>query len=112
MSASPEHGLAEARYSEDSDTFRIDRRIGLEIIHGAAQAPCPGADRAPLVWGWLGFTRLEEHGSHTVGDAAGEVRVDLAVVDGRDTEAFVEQFGERKAPEAAAFTRRDLFVIA
>ena len=45
----PQHGLAEARVPEQRDPLRVHRRVGFEVVDDAADAPRPGADRAPLV---------------------------------------------------------------
>ena len=42
-------GLAIARMALDPDLFGIHGRVGFKIIQRAARAPCPGAQRAPIV---------------------------------------------------------------
>src|SRR5581483_292507 len=48
VGAGPDSGFAEARVAHDRDFLRVDVGVGREIVERAAQAPGPGADRAPF----------------------------------------------------------------
>src|SRR5215813_51058 len=64
MSARPEHGLAEARHSQDGDALCVNALVGFQIIHRATQSPRPGRDRAPFVRRRLRLTRFEVERAH------------------------------------------------
>src|ERR1035437_7421120 len=46
----PQRGLAHPRMAHHGNPAPVDVRIGFEIIHRAAQAPRPGAERTPFAW--------------------------------------------------------------
>src|ERR1043166_4473412 len=85
--AGPQSGLAQPRMSHDRDTLRVDILISLEIIHGPAQAPSPGRDRAPLVPSRFRLPWLKEQRPNAIRHAAGKVRFDVAVIDRAETVA-------------------------
>ena len=43
------YGFSEARVAFQPDMFRVDGRIGFEIVHGAARTPRPRTQRAPIL---------------------------------------------------------------
>ena len=56
--AGPQRRLAHARMPDHGDVPRIDRRVGFKIVQRTAQAPCPRANRAPIVRGEFGLPLL------------------------------------------------------
>src|SRR5436309_13290489 len=58
-----------------SDAPRVDAGLRREKVDGAAQAPGPRANRAPVIGSGT-------NGAHPIGDAAREIRLDVVVVDG------------------------------
>src|SRR5712692_4230217 len=64
---------------------RIDILVRLQVIHRAAQSPGPCADGTPLVRSGPGLTRLVEQRMDPVLESVIEIRIDVAVVDGRQS---------------------------
>jgi hypothetical protein len=80
--AGPDRGLAEARVAEEGDVFGIHVFVLLQVVHGAAGAPAPGGDGAPFVGSGPGLPGFEEERADAVLHAAGEIGLNLAIVDG------------------------------
>ena len=49
LRAGPQNGFTQARETEQNHALRVHVGVGLEIIHGAAGAPGPGADGTPVI---------------------------------------------------------------
>src|SRR5262245_59456441 len=78
--AGPQGSLAQARVAHDGNPARVDRGVGFEVIHRAAQTPGPSSDRAPLVRRRLGLSLLVEEWMHAVLEAIMKIRVNVAAV--------------------------------
>ena len=70
------------------------------------------ADGAPLVRRGLGLAGLEVQGADAEGDAAQKIGIDVAVVDGGEAEAGVDQARDVDLAEAHALAGGNLFLIA
>jgi hypothetical protein len=92
--------------AEDGDAFGIDLAIGLEVIERAAQAPCPGGDRSPLVGCDLGAVGLPHREvAHTLfptglrepATRAVAIELDVTAVKRRDGVTAAQQQFQRPA---------------
>src|ERR1700733_3982504 len=90
-SAGPQDGLAQPRHPEYRDTPPVDFRVLLKILEGAAQPPTPRRDCSPFVRRGLRLSRLQIKRANSIGQAAVEVWLNVAVVDGRETEPRFKQ---------------------
>ena len=81
--AGPQGGLAEAGVPHHRHPVRVDVGIGFQVVADAAQAPCPGADRAPVPGGGTGLPVKGMERVHPVPVAVVEIRVEVAAVSGR-----------------------------
>ena len=103
----PEGRLAQPRMAHHATRRGVDVGVGLEVVHGPAQAPGPGGDRAPLVGRGLGLARAVEQRVDAVLEAVVEVGVDVAVVDRGQA---VAAFQDRSTGQLAAATPRETAV--
>ena len=90
-SPGPENRFSKPGYAQDRDALGIHGSIGFQIIHGAAQPPGPRCDRAPLIGSRLALAGLQKQRAHSRLKAAGEIGINIAVVDGSKAETRCEQ---------------------
>ena len=74
-----EGGLAVARVAFDADLFGVDGVVGFEVVEGAAGAPGPGAEDAPVVeLAWLAFV---DEADDAFGEAGAVVGLDAGGIE-------------------------------
>ena len=103
-----ERRLAVARESLDADLLGVDGLVGLEVVEGAARAPGPGAQRAPVLR--LAGLPLVAQADDPLGQPRAVVGLDAV----RDDDRVAPPLGEhlllpRRAAAAEASRRRAAF---
>src|SRR5262245_40383781 len=99
----PNHRLAQPRSAGDRDLLGIDRLIGLEIVDRPADAPGPGADRAPLVRRGLRLAFLERQADDALRPLLRAVGLNIGVAERRIAPAAAEDLADRIEDRAWRF---------
>ncbi len=86
----PEGGFAETRVADDSDAGSVDCVVGFQVVEGAAEAPGPSGDGAPLVGVGPDLAVAVEEWVDAVLEAVVEVRIDVAAAHGGEGVAAVD----------------------
>jgi hypothetical protein len=79
--------------AEDGDSLRVNESIALEVVDDPADAPRPGADRAPLVRLWPLLAGREREADDAFRERVGAIRLNVAVADRRVSPSAIEDLG-------------------
>src|SRR5438445_8903253 len=77
--------------ADQCDMIRDDVFVGLQIIHGAAEAPGPGRNAAPFVGSGACLARLVPEGVDAILEAVIEIGIDVAIIDSRERVAASQE---------------------
>ncbi len=97
LSAGPKGGLTQARVPQHGHTPVVNVTVGLKVVHGPAQSPCPGANGAPGIRWAFAAEKLIKVPVYTILKTIVKVRVDVTIVNCCQTVAACENLFDRIA---------------
>ena len=91
-SSCPHNSLAKTRRTSDSNALGINIRILFKIVDYMANPPSPGRHRTPFVGSRFCLAFLKIETTNTKRNASKEVRIDICIMECRETKTLFQEF--------------------